>query len=101
MRWLRGWAMYTKRYDVCVVRFVTVHGGVESIVDRYQALRAPSHGGDRRDVRLLKTPDEVRALGARICRAIGESDVRAHARCSTLEGNGWEDRMRAEENLCR
>ncbi len=102
MRWLRGWAMYTRLYHVCVVRYVRHDDGQETEVDRYQALRLSDHGGGRTDVRLLENVAAVRALGERLCRATGARDLRAHARCSTLKDpSGWAEALRAEENLCR
>lgn len=95
---LRSWRMYKKTgWDLCEVRFHEHRpGGRVLAVDRYEVLGvdpATAH-----DVRLLKGPAGVRAMGERLCERLPGADLRVRSRCATADG--WVERFNGEEELC-
>lgn len=94
------WAMFGKTgNDICLVRYAQRGGEGERPLDRFALLGHADPAAAPDSLRVLKSADEARALGATLCSKLNEAaNVRLYARCPSP--SGWVDAASGEANLC-
>ena len=94
--WVRGWHMYSGQgTQICQVAYYEPTDEGEVAIDGL-AVISP-RGPPTIAMRWLRTPAGVAVQGARVCKVLKATDIRAHARCGTRKF--WANQP--EPNLCK
>lgn len=98
---LKAWEPYGgPATEVCIATYEVVEDGVRRPVSRLEALHGAANWWEvDLHLRRLPYPADVERAGQQLCRALRVYDVRARARCGTVEGYAVAED--GERNLCQ